>query len=137
MRPRAETAVASRIISPAPDSARWPRWIMCQPPAFPSCAEYWHIGAMTMRLASSTDPSFRGVKRCGMYLLYQAKYVHRLTSRDGLSGPVRLQLQPCHSRSVVAFWCDAYEIEREVVALSGSKRASMRPARRTCSRPCC
>ena len=50
MRPSAETAVASTISRPAPDSARWPRWIRCQSPAEPSFAEYWHIGAMTMRL---------------------------------------------------------------------------------------
>src|SRR6185437_13201403 len=50
MRPSGETAVASRIIMPAPESARCPRWIMCQSVAEPPSAEYWHIGAMTMRL---------------------------------------------------------------------------------------
>jgi hypothetical protein len=42
---------------------------MCQSVAFPSCAEYWHIGAMTMRLASSSEPSFSGVNRWGMNFL--------------------------------------------------------------------
>jgi hypothetical protein len=36
---------------------------MCQSVAAPSRAEYWHIGAMTMRFASSSEPSFSGVKR--------------------------------------------------------------------------
>ena len=58
IRPFADTAVASMISMPAPDSARCPRWIMCQSVALPSTAEYWHIGAMTIRLAISSSPSF-------------------------------------------------------------------------------
>jgi hypothetical protein len=50
MRPRGSTAVASRISRPAPDCARLPRCMACQSLARPSSAEYWHIGAMTMRL---------------------------------------------------------------------------------------
>jgi hypothetical protein len=50
MRPVSDTAVASSTSRPAPDSARCPRWTMCQSPADPSSAEYWHIGATTMRL---------------------------------------------------------------------------------------
>src|SRR3954452_10665057 len=60
MRASGETAVASRIISPAPDRARWPRWIMCQSPAMPSVAEYWHIGAMMIRFAKRRFPIIRG-----------------------------------------------------------------------------
>ena len=56
IRPSAETAVASTISRPAPDSARWPRWIRCQSRAEPSLAEYWHIGAMMIRLARRSGP---------------------------------------------------------------------------------
>ena len=62
MRPSGDTAVASRIISPAPESASCPRWIMCQSVALPSSAEYWHIGAMTTRLGRSRSPMRSGVK---------------------------------------------------------------------------
>src|SRR5687767_7671058 len=60
MRPSGETAIASRIMSPAPDKDRWPRWIMCQSPAAPSVAEYWHIGAMTIRFSRRRSPIIRG-----------------------------------------------------------------------------
>src|SRR5436189_6396588 len=66
MRPSAETAVASTISMPAPESARWPRWIRCQSPAEPSLAEYWHIGAMTMRLARASAPMWKGSKSWAM-----------------------------------------------------------------------
>lgn len=49
--PSGETAVASAISSPAPEIAIWSGWIRCQSPASPFSAEYWHIGATTMRLA--------------------------------------------------------------------------------------
>src|SRR5512132_2162917 len=63
MRPSGKTAVASMVRSAAPESARWPRWMTCQSVMQPSTAEYWHIGAMTMRLRSSTLPTRNGVKR--------------------------------------------------------------------------
>src|SRR5215212_8420352 len=37
----------------------------CQSVMQPSTAEYWHIGAMTMRLASDSPPARSGVKRWG------------------------------------------------------------------------
>src|SRR5690606_11530115 len=37
------------------------RWIRCQSVVQPSSAEYWHIGAMTIRLASSRSPTRSGV----------------------------------------------------------------------------
>ncbi|MCC2633832.1 MAG: hypothetical protein K0S48_1718 [Ramlibacter sp.] len=63
MRPSGDTAVASTISKPAPDTARLPRWIMCQSVAEPSSAEYWHIGAMTMRLARRRAPMEKGSNR--------------------------------------------------------------------------
>jgi len=57
MRPRGSTAVASRISRPAPDCARLPRCMACQSLARPSSAEYWHIGAMTMRLDRVRGPN--------------------------------------------------------------------------------
>src|SRR3954453_20666227 len=48
------------VSSGAPDSARWPKWRRCQSVMHPSWAEYWHIGAITMRLASSRSPIRKG-----------------------------------------------------------------------------
>ena len=52
MRPSGVTAVASIVSSAAPDSANCPKWMMCQSDMLPSWAEYWHIGAITMRFGS-------------------------------------------------------------------------------------
>src|SRR5436190_13989398 len=38
----------------------------CQSVMQPSTAEYWHIGAMTMRFARASVPARSGVKRCGV-----------------------------------------------------------------------
>src|ERR1700761_7790047 len=61
MRPAGCTAVASMVSNAAPDRARWPRWITCQSVMHPSMAEYWHIGATTMRFFSSRAPTRKGV----------------------------------------------------------------------------
>ena len=61
MRPSGSTAVASTNNNAAPDKARWPRWIMCQSVAQPASAEYSHMGAITMRLASRRGPAWVGV----------------------------------------------------------------------------
>src|ERR1043165_9438754 len=53
MRPRRSPSVISRNTRPAPEFASIPRCVMCQSPMTPSVAEYWHIGATLMRLASS------------------------------------------------------------------------------------
>src|ERR1044072_468312 len=53
MRPRRSTSVISTKTSPAPEFASIPRCVICQSPMTPSVAEYWHIGATLMRLASS------------------------------------------------------------------------------------
>ena len=63
IRPSGRTAVASIVSRAAPDSARWPRWITCQSVMQPFTAEYWHIGAMTMRLESSRPPTVTGVNK--------------------------------------------------------------------------
>ncbi len=62
IRPSGETAVASTITSPAPPTARLPRWTKCQSVGRPSSAEYWHIGETKTRLRNSTPPSFKGEK---------------------------------------------------------------------------
>ena len=49
MRPSAVTAVASVKISPAPPTARLPKWTKCQSLANPSTLEYWHMGETAMR----------------------------------------------------------------------------------------
>ncbi len=52
MRPVASTAVASMQNIAAPDSASVLMCVKCQSLASPLSAEYWHIGATMMRLAS-------------------------------------------------------------------------------------
>jgi len=61
IRPSGRTAVASMVSKAAPESTRWPRWIRCQSVMQPSTAEYWHMGAMTMRFASARSPTRKGV----------------------------------------------------------------------------
>src|SRR5579863_3039207 len=65
MHPSGSTAVASMVSRAAPERARWPRWIRCQSVMQPLTAEYWHIGAMTMRLRSERPPTFNGSNRQG------------------------------------------------------------------------
>ena len=89
MRPSGDTAVASTIRRPAPDSARWPRWIRCQSPAEPSLAEYWHIGAMMMRLASASAPICKGSKRWGM----EEDGAGAMRKREDTATPARMQRQ--------------------------------------------
>src|SRR3954449_9843193 len=48
---------------PAPERARGPRWIMCQSPAEPFVAEYWHMGAITIRFSRRRSPIRRGSNR--------------------------------------------------------------------------
>src|SRR5262245_3278422 len=62
IRPRRSTSVISMKTSPAPELASMPRWVMCQSPTTPSLAEYWHIGATLMRLASSRPLILYGEK---------------------------------------------------------------------------
>src|SRR5690606_23171890 len=50
------------VSSAAPDSASWPKWMRCQSVMQPSTAEYWHMGAITIRLASSSLPTVKGLK---------------------------------------------------------------------------
>jgi hypothetical protein len=66
MRPRRSTPVASTTTSAAPDMARFIQCCRCQSVALPSSAEYWHIGATTIRLGSGTGPRASGEKRVVM-----------------------------------------------------------------------
>src|SRR5262245_22292957 len=52
IRASAETFVISDITSPAPPTARLPKWTRCQSFGVPSHAEYWHIELTTTRFAS-------------------------------------------------------------------------------------
>jgi len=63
MRPCGSTAVASMMSMPAPDRARLPRCMTCQSVALPSSAEYWHMGATTIRFFRLTGPSLMEEKR--------------------------------------------------------------------------
>ena len=66
MRPISSTWVASMQNIAAPESARLLMWVKCQSLASPLSAEYWHIGATMMRLASSRPRSLIGEKRALM-----------------------------------------------------------------------
>src|ERR1035438_9820351 len=66
MRPRASTAVASIITSPAPPTARLPRCTRCQSDANPSTLEYWHMGDTAIRLRNVISRMVRGVNKCGV-----------------------------------------------------------------------
>ena len=68
MRPSGDTAVASRIIRPAPDSARWPEVDHVPVAGWPSSAEYWHMGAMTMRFAQAQARRSRGLEQTAHHL---------------------------------------------------------------------
>src|SRR5450756_3156292 len=70
------------VSSAAPESARCPRWIRCQSVMHPSTAEYWHIGAMTMRLRSSRPPTRSGVNNFALLM-------ERLGSDQLLHGAIR------------------------------------------------
>ncbi|MNT03072.1 hypothetical protein D3C72_1375910 [compost metagenome] len=61
MRPAASTPVASITTRPAPDRAMRPMCWACQGWGTPSMAEYWHMGATTMRFFSVSGPTARGV----------------------------------------------------------------------------
>src|ERR1700733_7774146 len=51
----------------APDSASVLMWVKCQSVASPFSAEYWHIGATMMRLASFRPRSSIGENRLLMW----------------------------------------------------------------------
>ena len=53
-------AIASTITSPAPPTARLPRWTKCQSVGMPSCAEYWHIGETKIRFRKVVPRSVSG-----------------------------------------------------------------------------
>src|SRR5215217_572657 len=78
MRPSGTTAVASIVSKAAPERARWPRWIVCQSVMQPFTAEYWHIGAMTMRLRRVSGPTAKGVKRRAVMSLPMDRPMRRL-----------------------------------------------------------
>ena len=66
MRPIASTWVASMQNIAAPDSASVLIWVKCQSLASPFSAEYWHIGATMMRLASARSRNLIGENRALM-----------------------------------------------------------------------
>jgi len=66
--PFGSIALASTMTSPAPPTAREPRWTRCQSFARPSVLEYWHIGETASRLRRVTPRSGSGSKRLGILL---------------------------------------------------------------------
>ena len=51
-----------RTPTPAPPCANLPRCTRCQSVTWPSCAEYWHMGEMTMRLRSRHAAQLRSAE---------------------------------------------------------------------------
>src|ERR1700684_2635709 len=60
MRPPASTAAASVKTSPAPPTARLPKWTRCQSLLNPSSLEYWHMGETKTRLGTVTPDNWMG-----------------------------------------------------------------------------
>ena len=56
IRPSGVTPVASMMNKAAPLLSKLPQCIKCQSVASPLFAEYWHIGATTIRFANSNGP---------------------------------------------------------------------------------
>ena len=65
IRPPRDTSVISVKISPAPPTARLPRWTRCHSFGMPSSATYWHIGETTTRLLRTKSRSLKGVNMGG------------------------------------------------------------------------
>ena len=65
MRPSRLTSVISVMTSPAPPTARLPRWTRCQSSGVPSSAEYWHMGETTTRFCSTSSRRRKGVNMGG------------------------------------------------------------------------
>lgn len=61
MRASGDTQVISANTSPAPPSARAPRWARCQSPGMPSSQRYCAIGDTTTRFFSVSPRSVKGV----------------------------------------------------------------------------
>src|SRR5215475_10761509 len=103
MRPSGVTAVASMVSNAAPDRARWPRWMTCQSVMQPSTAEYWHIGAMTMRLANSRAPTRSGVNSALMSLvelLVAAEDAFLVERNPSIRGEIGGNARPRHDTVV-------------------------------------
>lgn len=63
-RPSGTTAVASPITSPAPPSAKRPRWARCHGPGIEPGVEYICIGETTTRLRRVSPRRVNGLKSC-------------------------------------------------------------------------
>src|SRR5690242_9411484 len=63
MRASGVTPVASRMTRPKPPSAKRPRCTKCQSLATPWRAEYWHMGATTVRLRKVRPRKVSGENR--------------------------------------------------------------------------
>ncbi|CAM5596039.1 hypothetical protein SGLAM104S_07865 [Streptomyces glaucescens] len=66
IRPSSLTHTISVITSPAPPSARAPRWTRWKSPGTPSAAEYMSIGETTTRLRRVSPRSRNGVNMGGV-----------------------------------------------------------------------
>ena len=63
IRPIRSTPVASITTNPGLALAMAVKWARCQSDMTPSLAEYWHIGATAMRLATVKGPSWSGLNK--------------------------------------------------------------------------
>ncbi len=105
MRPSGDTAVASTMTSPAPPTAREPRWTKCQSFARPSSAEYWHMGETPMRLRNVTERTASGENKCGT----EGKFLS--ITRTNYAGNVKvkavrrcIRLRPASAPFILRVW---------------------------------
>src|SRR5580704_10586018 len=98
MRPCRSTWVASSTRRPAPEFASMPRWVMCHSLATPSSAEYWHIGATTMRFGSVRSASLIGENKAldivGPYLCWKENNQEH-GARGHVGAPAPRRGSPC------------------------------------------
>src|ERR1700741_4732541 len=114
MRPPASTAVASIMTSPAPPTARLPRWTRCQSLANPSSHEYWHIGETAMRLRKTISRMASGVKRLGASIYFfvarerasDAEVWHPAGAENGRDPGHRVRLRPAIAPTILrpGYW---------------------------------
>src|SRR5450759_1996803 len=66
----------------------------CQSVMHPSMAEYWHIGAMTMRLRSSRPPTRSGVNNFALLMERLAAKAMRMSTRRPFTLPLPIGEDP-------------------------------------------
>src|SRR5271170_1034433 len=123
IRPSRSTWVASRTTRPAPEFASMPRWVMCHSLATPSSAEYWHIGATTMRFGKVRSASFIGENKT-LDIVVSYRLGEENNQERGAKGSIG-----AHAPLRFGFWITRQEAESPVRPMSNRTKGLIRPAR--------